>query len=367
MTGSSKRGRVAIAVSVVLSACGSARPSAPAPTAAPPGSSAPSSAPRAAPAAPASGPPAPDGGAAAPGSTVEISAGGAQLRLSRFEPTVAIRSDGSRVALILAGPTDGGVALLFDTTTGTEVQRWVPAHGTGWGAGFKALQSLPDGRLLAIEHGQLQVLSEDGSVQQLWSGGIALASADGQWVASLGEDGLTVRTIGGAPIALDRGLRRLQTLTFSSDGTRLAVVRNASTDDQPTGNTEVLVFDRHQRSWRRAAALTVSGARQENDAAFLSHERLLVDDEVLDLSTGARSPSSATGLSAVSTDGSMLLFSGGDGTARWARVLDGQIGPIAAAERPPAFANRGLPVAISALGQVLWCTGTSCGLGPAAR
>ncbi len=255
--------------------------------------------------------------------------------------------------------------MLFDATTGAEVQRWVPAGGTGWGAGFDALQFLPDGRLLAVERGRVHLLGEHGSIQALWKAAIALASPDGEWVASLGDEGLGIRRFGGSPIVLVRGLLRLQTLAFSPDGARLALVRNAASDDLPAGDTEVVIFDRHGSSWRRAAAYKLPGARQENDAAFLSRERLLVDATVLDLATGAVSPAPATGLSAASADGRTLLFNADDGGARWVRIADGQLGPLVKAVRPPAFANRGLPAAISPLGQVLWCTGSACALGAA--
>jgi hypothetical protein len=367
------RALLALPLSLALAACGNSRAPVLPPTEAAPSAPAASSAPRvdpsAAPSAAASAQladaRAPLAGAATPPAAVELSAGGAQLRLSRFEPTVAIRGDGQRVALIIAGPADGGVALLFDATTGAELRRWVPPGGTGWSAGFDALQFLPDGRLLAVERGRVHLLGEDGSIQALWKAAVALASPDGEWVASLGDEGLTIRRFDGSPIVLVRGLRRLQTLAFSPDGARLALVRNAASDDLPAGDTAIVVFDRRGSSWKRSAAHKLPGARQENDAAFLSHERLLVDATVLDLVTGAVSPAPATGLSAVSADGQTLLFSADDGSARWARIAGAELGPLVKAVRPSAFADRGLPIAISPLGQVLWCTGSACGLGAA--
>lgn len=305
----------------------------------------------------------PEQAPSSPNATIEISAGGAELRLSRFEPTVAIRADGRRIALVQEKP-EGGLALLFDTATGAEVQRWVPRGGTGWGAGFSSLQFLPDRRLLAVERHQVHVLGEDGGIDALWRADIALASPDGAWVASLGDEGLSIRAFGRAPMVVEPRMRRIQTLAFSDDGSRLAVVRNGSSDDQPAGDTEIVVFDRRGSGWRRARSYRLAGARQENDAAFLSRDRLLLDAQIIELTTGAVAPAPTDGLSAASSDGRTLLFVGGDGTARWARLIDGRLGPLEQAERPPTFADRGLAVAISPLGQVLWCAASACGLGP---
>jgi len=302
----------------------------------------------------------------------ELSIGNAELSLSRFEPSLAIRADGRRVVLLVHGSNDGGVAVLFDPATGAELTRWVPASGTGYARGYHTAQFLPDGRILATDRSQLFVLAEDGTATALWPvDGTVLASPDGAWVASQHRDQLTIRALAagsrgpGKPAVVLRGVRTVQSLAFTHDGTRLVVVRNQASGDLPTGDTEVVWFDRRGVAWRRAGAATLPGARQENDAAFLSRDRLLVDDLVLDLPTGAATPSGAPGLRALSADATAVLLHTADGSEpQWARVVDGQLGPRAPTVRPPAFADRGHAMAVSPRGEVLWCTGTRCILGP---
>src|SRR5262249_23842415 len=149
------------------------------------------------------------------------------------------------------------------------------------------------------------------------------------WFVSMVGDDVTIRALNGKPRTIMSKVGRIQTLAFTPDGTRLCIVTNNASDDLPTSNTRITIFGRDARGWRQTNTHTVEGARQENDAAFLSRDVLLLDAELIDLSTGRSTPSAAPELSAVSGDGRALLFLDNTGNyQRWARVVDGKIGPL---------------------------------------
>ena len=280
----------------------------------------------------------------------------AEIQLSRFSPTIAITANGSHVAMVV-GKSD---VALFDAATGKQLQRWQ--------LGAESVQFVSDGHLWVTTRHKLHVLSVDGGDETLWNAeGGALATNDGAWVASIDSGVLTIRATRGKPQVLMRKLRAIQTMVFSGDGGRFCVVTNESTDDTPSGNTTLTIFDRKGRHWKRVAKHIVEGSRQENDAAFVSRDQLLLDDNLIDLRTGRTTPTNTPWLSAVSSDGQAVLFLDHSGKRQqWARVSDGKLGPLLDANRPRQVVDRGHAMAVSSRGHVVWCLSKQCVIGPAA-
>jgi hypothetical protein len=275
------------------------------------------------------------------------------IKSSGFERTVDLSADGKRVVVAVydAKTMRAGDAVLFDGS-GKLLARWAVQA--------RSVQLIADGRVLAMGDDHLYLLSTDGAKQDLGLARTAVASSDGAWIALLTETHTR-----DPPQVVVAATDLVQTMAFSSDGTRLLVVTNQSSGDQPGGKTHVAVFARDDKTWKPLTAFDAGDARQADQAMFVGNDQVLVDDQLFDVKTHAVVKTLDNPLAVASADGRALALHDDSGEhPQWAKITGGKLGALQRRPRPksPAFpANRAVYAsAINAAGTIVWCSDTRC-------
>jgi hypothetical protein len=276
---------------------------------------------------------------------------GAELQLARFARP-AISPDGTRVVT-----TSDKEVVLWDADHGRVLQRWPVVA--------ESVQFLPDGRVLVTLKTTIELFAADGARTVIGEGtGGALASPDGAWIACESRQELVMFSLRGERTVLVKRPRQFGLPAFSPDSSRFFVVVEDRDHVIPEDTVGAQIFDRGKTGWKLATKRTLATVAGVGHAAMRTREMILLNDRIINLTTGVEASRAGRSVDAVSSDGRAVLLSDHTGMSYWFELVVGNnLGEPIAVARPPA-ANRGHAIAVSARGHVVWCTRADCVVGP---